>query len=161
VSAARSSSGRRPSAGRRPGPGGRAPSRPGGRPQGGPGSSAGRPAPDRVRPLLPGEARGALASLLLFAVGFAVAGVLVAAGLGSTPGYYIAISLGLVGIGALGFFSRRTPAEAPPPPVWSPRGLTRIAHGAGVPARLVVISFYALLAISVLGNLVVPLLTRR
>ena len=117
--------------------------------------------PDRERPLLRGEARGALTGLVLFALGFAAAGVLVAAGIGSTPGYYLAISVGLVGIGVLGFFSRRVPAEVPPPPVWSPRGLTRVADGAGVPPRLLVVVFYALVAVSVIGNLLVPLTLRR
>ncbi len=160
MSAARSSSGRRPAPGRRPGGGGRPQSRPQGRPQGRPGPSAGRPG-GQLRPLLRAEARGALVGLALFAAGFAAAGVLVASGLGSTPGYYIAVSVGLVGVGVLGFFSRRVPADVPPPPIWSPRGLTRVAQGAGVPARLLVVGFYALIAISVIGNLVVPLTTRR
>jgi hypothetical protein len=108
-----------------------------------------------------GEARGALTGLALFALGFAVAGVLVAAGVGSTPGYYLAISVGLVGVGVLGFFSRRVPAEVQPPPVWSPRGLTRVADGAGVPSRLLVVVFYALVVVSVIGNLLVPLTLRR
>ena len=108
-----------------------------------------------------GEARGALTGLALFAVGFAVAGVLVAADLGSTPWYFATISLGLIGIGVLGFFSRRVLADVPPPPIWSPRGLTRVADGAGIPARPLVVAFYALLAVSVAGNLVVPLATRR
>jgi hypothetical protein len=123
----------------------------------------GRPGPGQgqLRPLLPGEARGALAGLVLFAIGFAVAGVVVAAGFPGSPGYYVAISVGLVGIGVLGFFSRRVPADVPPPAIWSPRGLTRVANGAGVPARLLVVGFYALLAVSVVGNLVVPLALRR
>jgi hypothetical protein len=90
-----------------------------------------------------------------------VAGVLVAAGIGSTPANYLAISVGLVGIGVLGFFSRRVPAEVPPPPIWSPRGLTRVAEGAGVAPRLLVVGFYALLVVSVIGNLLVPLALRR
>jgi hypothetical protein len=157
VSAARSSSGRRPTPNRRPGAGGRPSPRPAGR------SAQPRPQqrPGQARPLLQGEARGALTGLALFAVGFAVAGALVAAGLGSTPGYYVAISVGLVGIGVLGFFSRRVPAEVQPPPVWSPRGLTRIAQGSGVAPRIVVVGFYALIAVGVIGNLLVPLAVRR
>jgi hypothetical protein len=157
VSAARSSSGRRPTPNRRPGTGGRAQSRPLGR------SIQARLQGrlERERPLLRGEARGALTGLVLFALGFAVAGVLVAAGIGSTPAYYLAISVGLVGIGVLGFFSRRVPAEVPPPPIWSPRGLTRVAEGAGVAPRLLVVGFYALLVVSVIGNLLVPLALRR
>jgi hypothetical protein len=157
VSAARSSSGRRPTPNRRPGTGGRSPARPAGRPA--QGRLQQRPA--QSRPLLRGEARGALLGLALFAIGFAVAGVLVAAGLGSTAGYYVTISVGLVGIGVLGFFSRRVPADVPPPAIWSPRGLTRVADGAGVPARLVVVTFYALIAVSVVGNLLLPLVIRR
>jgi hypothetical protein len=113
------------------------------------------------RPLLPGEARGALTGLALFAVGFAVAGVLVAAGFAGTPAYYTGISVGLVGIGVLGFFSRRVPADVPPPPIWSPRGLARVADGAGVPPRLLVPAFYALVVVSVIGNVLVPLTLRR
>ena len=48
-----------------------------------------------------------------------------------------------------------------PPPLWSPRGLTRVADGAGVPARALQAVFYALIALSVVGNLLVPLLVRR
>jgi hypothetical protein len=160
VSAARSSSGRRPTPNRRP--------RVGERPQARPPARSAQPrpharpgGPGQAPPLPPREARGALAGLLLFALGFAVAGVLVAARVGSTPAYYVAISVGLVGIAVLGFFSRRVPAEVPPPPLWSPRGLTRVADGAGVPARLVVVTFYVLIAVSVVGNLLVPLLARR
>ena len=157
MSAARSSSGRRPSSNRRPGAGGRPQARPAGR------AVPLRPHPrsGQVQPLPPGEARGALAGLFLFALGFAVAGVLVAAGAGSSPAYYVTISAGLVGIGVLGFFSRRVPAEVPPPPIWSPRGLTRVADGAGAPARVLVVLFYALVAVSVIGNLLVPLTLRR
>jgi hypothetical protein len=97
----------------------------------------------------------------MFALGFAVAGALVAAGAGSTPPYYVAVSVGLVGIGVLGVFSRRVPTEVQPPPVWSPRGLSRIADGAGVPARAVVAGFYVLVAVSVAGNLLVPLVLGR
>ena len=157
MSAARSSSGRRPTPNRRPGAGGRAQPRPAGRSI--PARPQARTEPER--PLLRGEARGALTGLALFAVGFAVAGVLVAAEFASTPAYYLAISVGLVGIGVLGFFSRRVPADVPPPPVWSPRGLTRVADGAGVPPRLLVVGFYALVAVSVIGNLLVPLTLRR
>jgi hypothetical protein len=157
VSAARSSSGRRPTQNRRPGAGGRPSARPAGRSvQPRPQQRSGPP-----RPLLPGEARGTLTGLALFAIGFAVSGVLVAAGLGSTPWYYLTISIGLVGIAVLGFFSRRVAADVLPPPIWSPRGLTRVADGAAVPARLVVVTFYALIAVSVVGNVLVPLLSRR
>jgi hypothetical protein len=157
VSAARSPSGRRPAPNRRPGAGGRPQARPAGR--GGQARSGARAARDQ--PLLRGQARGALTGLLLFALGFAVAGVLVASGAGGTPPYYVAISVGLVGIGVLGFFSRRVPAEVQPPPIWSPRGLGRVADGAGVPSRPLVVAFYALIAVSVIGNLLVPLTLRR
>ena len=157
MSAARSSSGRRPTANRRPGTGGRSSARPAGR------SAPARPQQraGQPRPLLRGEARGTLTGLALFAIGFAVAGVIVVVGLASTPWYYITISLGLLGIAVLGFFSRRVAAEVQPPPVWSPGGLTRVADGAGVPARLVVVTFYALIAVSVLGNVLLPLVARR
>jgi hypothetical protein len=157
VSAARSSSGRRPPQYRRPSTGGRPSARPAGR------STAARAqkAADQPAPLPPGEARRTLTGLALFAIGFAVAGLIIAVGLAGTPGYYIMISIGLIGIAVLGFSSRRVVADVQPPPVWSPAGLTRVADGAGVPARLVVVTFYALIALSVLGNVVLPLMSRR
>lgn len=112
-------------------------------------------------PLLPRQARGMLAGLGMFAIGFAVAGVLVAAALGGTPAYWIAISIGLVGIGVVGGFSPRGLAEAGRPPVWSRRGLAAVSSVVGLPARAVTGAFYALVVLGVAGNLLVPLVFRR
>jgi hypothetical protein len=102
-----------------------------------------------------------LAGLAMFSVGFAVAGVLVLASLGSTPFYWIVVSVGLLGIGAVGFFSPRGLAEATRPPAWSRRGLQGISEVVGVPPRPVAAVFYVLVAVGVLGNLLVPLVLRR
>jgi hypothetical protein len=102
-----------------------------------------------------------LTGLAMFAVGFAVAGVLVVASLGSTPIYWILVTVGLLGIAAVGFFSPRGLTEAARPPVWSRRGLEGISEVLGVPGRPVAGVFYALVAVSVIGNLLVPLVLRR
>ena len=141
MSAARSSSGGRPTRSGRPG-------------------AAGRPAAARapqLRPLEAREARGSVGGLALFALGFAVAGVLVAARQSGTPAYAIALSVGFLGIGVLGLFSRRVAAEVQPPSIWSPRGLARVADGAGLPARALTVAFYVLVAVGVAGNVLVPL----
>jgi hypothetical protein len=102
-----------------------------------------------------------LAGLALFSVGFAVAGLLVTASLGGTPVYWIFISVGLVGIGVAAGFSPRGVAEAARPPVWSRQGLAGVSEALRLPARAIAIAFYALVAVGVVGNLLVPLVFRR
>jgi hypothetical protein len=102
-----------------------------------------------------------LTGLALFALGFAVAGILVPASLGSTPAYWIAVSAGLVGIGLVGWSSPRGIVEAARPPVWSRRGLAAISQALGLPGRAVAAGFYVLVAVGVVGNLLVPLVLRR
>jgi hypothetical protein len=102
-----------------------------------------------------------LTGLAMFGVGFAVAGALVAASLGGTPPYWITVSIGLLGIGAVGVFSPRGIAEAARPPVWSRRGLQGITDTVGLPRVPVAVVFYALVAVGVIGNLLVPFVVRR
>jgi hypothetical protein len=102
-----------------------------------------------------------LVGLALFGVGFAVAGLLVTASLGGTPAYWIAVSAGLIGIGAAGFFSPRGVVEAGRPPLWSRRGLAGVSQALSLPVRAVAGTFYVLLAVGVVGNLLVPILLGR
>ena len=98
-----------------------------------------------------------LGGLGAFAAGFAAAGVLVAAGHGGTPAYWCLVSLGLFGVAALGVASPRSLADAGRPAVWSRSGLAAVADPLGLPGGLVAAAFYALLAVGVLGNVVLPL----
>jgi hypothetical protein len=102
-----------------------------------------------------------VAGLGMFALGFAVAGVLVAAGLAGTPAYWVLISLGLVGIGVVGAFSPRGMVEVARPPLWSRRGLAGVSEAIGLPARAVAVGFYALVGVGVVGNVLVPVVLRR
>ncbi|HVN10684.1 MAG TPA: hypothetical protein VMT69_01230 [Kineosporiaceae bacterium] len=112
-------------------------------------------------PLERRQARGMLAGLAMFAAGFAVAGVLVVSGLGGTPGYWILVSVGLLGVAVAGFSSPRGPLERSRPPVWSRRGLGGVSGALGLPARAVTATFYGLLVVGGLGNLLIPALVRR
>jgi hypothetical protein len=126
-------------------PGGRRPSTP-------------RPSAElALPPLSRGQAARILAGLGTFAVGFAVAGVLVLLHQGGSPAYWCLVSIGLLGIGALGFASPRTVADAGRPAVWSRAGLTGIAEPLGLPWRAVAGVFYALLAVGILGNVILPI----
>ena len=120
-----------------------------------------RPVRPQLPPLEPRQARGILGGLAAFALGFAVAGVLVAARQGGTPTYLVAITVGFVGIGVVGLFSRRVPTEVAPPAMWSPRGLDRCAGALGLPTTAVMVVLYGLLAVSVVGNLLIPLVAGR
>jgi hypothetical protein len=101
-----------------------------------------------------------LAGLTLFGVGFAAAGLLVIASLGGTPAYWVGVSVGLLGVGAAGLFSPRGVVEAERPPVWSRRGLAGVSQALSLPGRAVAATFYVLVAVGVVGNLLVPLLLR-
>lgn len=119
-----------------------------------------RPAP-RPAPLERGRAAGVLTGLVAFTAGFAVAAVLVLAGHGSTPPYLVAVTVGLVGIGVIGFFYHRGPAALPAARIWSPTLLRTVVTSLGLPAIPVIAVLYVLAAIGLLGNLVVPLILRR
>jgi hypothetical protein len=108
-------------------------------------------------PLRRRQALAALAGLTAFGLGFAVAGVLVTLHLGGSPAYWCLVSIGLLGIGALGFSAPRTPADAGRPAVWSRAGLAGVAEPLELPAGLVAGAFYVLIAVGVIGNVVLPL----
>ena len=112
-------------------------------------------------PLERGRATGLLAGLLMFVTGFAVGGCLVPAGLGGTPGYDVAVTFGLVGVGVVGFFINRGTVPLPPKPIWSPLGIAALGRALGLPARVLLATLYGLGAVGVLGNLVVPLVLHR
>ena len=104
-------------------------------------------------------ARWHLVGLALFAGGFAAAGVIVAAR-ASSSAYYAAVVVGLIGATVLARQGGRVASDLHAPPIWSPRGVARVADGAAVPALPVVVVFYALIAVSIIGNVVVPLAVR-
>jgi hypothetical protein len=112
-------------------------------------------------PLERGRAAGLLTGLAMFVTGFAVAGCLVAARLGATPGYYVSVTVGLVGVGVVGFFLNRGTVPLPPKPIWSPVGIDALARALELPARVLLVTLYGLGGVGVLGNLAVPLLLRR
>jgi hypothetical protein len=131
------------------------------RPVSGQRSGGRRPYPELAPPpLTRRQARGILAGLGAFAIGFAAAGVLVTLHLGGTPAYWCLVSAGLLGVGALGISSPRTPADAGRPPVWSRAGLTAVADPLGLPWRAVAGVFYALVAVGLIGNVVLPIVLR-
>jgi hypothetical protein len=111
-------------------------------------------------PLERRQAAGVLTGLTAFGLGFAAAGVLVTLHQGGSPAYWCLVSLGLLGVGALGFSSPRTPADAARPPIWSRAGLASVAEPLGLSRVLVAGAFYALVVIGLLGNVVLPLLQR-
>lgn len=119
-----------------------------------------RPDPRPV-PLERGRAVGLLSGLVAFTGGFAVAGVLVLIGLGSTPPYHVAITIGLVGVGLIGFFYHRGSVALPEARIWSPVLLRSVIAPLGLPGRPVMVILYALAGVGLVGNLIVPVLVRR
>jgi hypothetical protein len=125
-----------------------------------------RPAPSRRRPEIAPppierrDARGIAAGLLVFVGGLAVAGVLTLVGLAGTPAWSIAFAVGLLAIGVVGLYQRRTASPVPRPAIWTPAYLSDVAVPLGLPVRGFTVAFYALLAVGIVGNLVVPLLGR-
>jgi len=140
--------------------------------------SAGRPGPRTPRPAAPSphpslhrgpaavpleraRAGALLGGLLAFTVGFAAAGVVVAARWkGGGLVYVIGLCLGLVGIGLVGFFYHRGSAQLPEARLWSPELLRAVIEPLRLPPVPVISALYLFTAIGVLGNLVIPL-TRR
>ena len=124
-------------------------------------STGDRPTRDRRPvPLERGRAAGVLAGLVAFTAGFAAAGLLVVGGHGSTPPWSVAVFVGLVGIGATGFFLHRGNVALPDRPVWSPAVIRAVVESLDLPAVPFIAVLYVFGAIGVLGNLVVPLLRR-
>lgn len=124
------------------------------------GPRGGRPDPAPV-PLERGRAAGVLGGLAAFTAGFAAAGAFVLAGLGSTPGYMIALTVGLVGVGLTGFFYHRGNVRLPEAKIWSPALLRAVITPLGLPVVPVVAALYVLAAVGVVGNLLIPVIGRR
>jgi hypothetical protein len=101
-----------------------------------------------------------LTGLLVFALGFAVAGVLVLAERGASPAYYVAVTIGFFGIGIVGLFLNRGTVPLPDGPIWSRVGLQALGRALQVPAVLLMVVFYGLVAFGVLANFVVPVFVR-
>jgi hypothetical protein len=115
----------------------------------------------RPVPLERGRAGGVLIGLVLFTAGFAAAGLIVLGGAGGSPGYLVAITVGLVGIGVSGFFLNRGTVELPSSKLWTPTALRAFVAPLALPPTPVLATLYVLAAIGVVGNLVVPLVLRR
>ncbi len=125
------------------------------------GAKGGRGGPVEPVPLETGRARGVLTGLFLFATGFAVAAVdLFVQGV-ARPVYLVAVTVGFVGIGIVGFFVNRGTVPRPEAALWSPTGLRALARSVRLPASPVIVVFYALVAVGIVGNFVVPLFFRR
>lgn len=137
--------------------GGRDAGRPEGRGSGGYRADGG----DDAVPLEAGRARGLLAGLGMFGTGFAVAAVLVTAGTGGTPGYFVSVTVGLLGVGVVGFFLNRGTVPLPPKPIWSPVGIAALARALNLPFRPLLVTLYMLGGIGVAGNLVLPMMLHR
>ena len=107
-------------------------------------------------PLERGRSRGVLGGLFAFVLGFGVAAVeyLVVGHTG--PVWLAGITVGLFGIGATGFFLGRGTVPRPEAAIWKPEGLRPWVSGAGLPVVPVLVAFYALLAVGVVGNFIVP-----
>jgi hypothetical protein len=113
------------------------------------------------QPIEPRRARAILVGLAAFALGFAVAAVFVLAGAGGRPPYLVAVTVGMVGIGLVGFaLPRQARVPLPSAPLWSPTMLRFLGRSAGLPELVVPVAFYALVGFGVLGNLVIPLARR-
>jgi hypothetical protein len=106
------------------------------------------------------RALGVLGGVLAFTVGFAIAGVAVLLGHGGTPPYLVGLSIGLVGIGLVGFFYHRGAAALPEARLWSPTLLRPLAEALGLPAVPVIAVLYLFGAVGVVGNLLVPMVLR-
>lgn len=87
--------------------------------------------------------------------------MLVLTGYGSTPPYYVAITVGLVGVGLIGYFYHRGSVTLPAARIWSPVLLRAVTGALGLPAAPVIGVLYVLAGVGVVGNLLVPLIHRR
>ncbi len=125
------------------------------------GGPPGRGATPEPVPLERGRSLGVLAGLFLFSGGFAVAAVDLFVWGFTRPPYLVAVTVGFVGIGVAGFFLNRGTVPRPEEALWSPTGFRALARAVGWPATPVMAAFYALVAVGVVGNFIVPLFFRR
>lgn len=122
---------------------------------------AGRGAPVAPVPLEKGRARGVLGGLFLFAAGFAAGAMEFLLTGVAGPAYLLGISVGLAGIGIVGFFLNRGTVPRPEEAIWKPLGLRPWISALGLPVTAVTAVFYTLLLVGVVGNFVVPVFFRR
>jgi hypothetical protein len=99
-----------------------------------------------------------LGGLFFFTLGFAVAAVLVVADLSVTPPYYVAITVGALGLAVAGVSMARGTTPMPQTPIWSRDTLGLLASAAGLRPVPVMATLYALTVVGVLGNLLFPLI---
>ena len=111
-------------------------------------------------PIERGRAAGVLIGLLVFTAGFAAAGLLVIAGQGGGPPYLVSITAGLVGVGVVGYYLHRGTVELPQARIWQPVMLRAFISALRLPEPPILVAIYALGAIGIIGNIVVPM-TRR
>ncbi|HEX2805557.1 MAG TPA: hypothetical protein VHN80_05255 [Kineosporiaceae bacterium] len=111
-------------------------------------------------PIERGRAAGVLIGLIAFTAGFAAAGLLVLAGWGGTPPYLVSITVGLVGVGVVGFYLHRGTVELPQARIWQPVMLRAFISALRLPESPILVAIYGLGLVGVIGNIVVPM-TRR
>ena len=118
--------------------------------------------PARPEPVERRRALGIVGGLLAFTAGFAAAGLAVPL-MGRAGGtlYLAGISLGLVGLGLVGFFYHRGSVALPEAKVWSPQLLRAVIAPLGLPVTAVIAVLYGLAAVGAVGNLLLPMLRHR
>jgi hypothetical protein len=102
-----------------------------------------------------------LIGLIAFTAGFAVAGLMVLAGRGGRPVYLVGVTVGLVGVGLVGFFYHRGTVALPQAKIWTPTLLRVVVGALELPAMPFIAALYVLGGIGVFGNLLVPVLLSR
>ena len=113
-------------------------------------------------PLEQGRARGILAGLLLFGVGFLVSGVVAWTHHAGSPAYLTAVGVGFFGIGCVAFFLNRGTVPLPEgKPIWSRVGIAALCTSLGLPTLPVTVVIYALIGIGILMNVVLPFAIKR
>lgn len=106
-------------------------------------------------PLERGRARGILAGLLVFGLGFVVAAAAVLVGAGQ-PLYLSAVGVGFLGVAVVAFFVSRGTVPLPDAPIWSPTGLRVLSRALDLPATGVMAVVYTLIGLGIVGNVVIP-----
>jgi hypothetical protein len=113
-------------------------------------------------PLERGRARGILAGLLIFGLGFFVSGIVAWTNHSGSPAYLTAVGIGFFGIGCVAFFLNRGTVPLPEgKPIWSRTGLAALSEALDLPALPVTVVVYALIGIGILLNVVLPFAIKR
>lgn len=124
-----------------------------------------RPAPVRRRPepvpLERGRATGILVGLFVFTAGFAIAAIDLFLFDRARAPYLAGVGIGFFGIGVVGFFLNRGTVPRPEAPIWSPTGIRALTRPLGLPPVPVAALLYALTAVGIVGNFVIPMFFAR